>query len=145
MARKSLAALSVVTPLARKRPPPPAGLGESGNALWTDICKGFSHDHFSAADLPLLENYVRCVLLVSVCNEYLSDGILTNDGKAHPALAIRDAQLRNMASLATKLRLPVSSRIRSESKATRPGGLARPWETDPSNAKYFNDMFPGLD
>jgi hypothetical protein len=43
--------------------------------------------------------------------------------KAHPAISIRDTQLKAMAALGEKLRLPLSSRIRSESASTRPGRL----------------------
>jgi len=91
--------------------------------------------HFSAADLVLLEQFVRCSLVLAVCdNEIAESGVFieTNQGlKAHPALAVRDAQIKNLASLATKLRLPVSSRLRADSAKARPHESTRPpWECD---------------
>lgn len=130
MPRQSAAAMSVVK-LEQQRPKAPPGLPEHGAALWNDICASYPPGHFAAGDLPLLDNYIRCVLILDKCNESLGeDGIFSPDGmKAHPAIDIRDKQLKAMASLATKLRLPVSSRIRPDSASTRPTlSGPKPWQ-----------------
>lgn len=135
----------------RTKAPAPDGLPESGKTLWRQIVAGFDFEHFSPADLPLLEEFIRCRLMIDDCNKELAANGLFVDGpsgiKPHPAVMIRDAQVRNMATLGAKLRLPVSSRIRAESASTRPSGIGvAPWEMDDLIAKpaqsihdkYFN-------
>lgn len=120
-----------VVNLEQPRPKAPKGLPKHAVSLWDDIVGAYPADHFSAGDLPLLDNFVRCVLILEQTNKALAEeGIFTADGsKPHPAIAIRDLQLKAMATLATKLRLPVSSRIRADSAGTRPGkNTPKPWE-----------------
>ena len=117
----------------RSRAPAPDGLTDSGRKFWESIVNGHDPDYFSASDVAMLEEFVRCRLIIDTCNETLGeDGLFveTQAGqKAHPALAVRDAQIRNLALLGGKLRLPVSSRVRSDSASTRPSGTGvRPWE-----------------
>lgn len=120
MARKP--ALAPV--LNRQHPAAPVELPSEGQALWDAIVRNYDPEHFAPADQTLLAEFVRCRLIVSSCNDTIAnEGLFQHTPagqKPSAAVLIRDTQLKNLAMLAGKLRLPVSSRIRSESAVTRP-------------------------
>ena len=148
--KKSAAALAVV-PLASKHklPEPPSDLPESGAALWKRIVSELPPDRFRFADLPLLEGYVRAVLLTDQAQEQLdAEGLIVETRlgpRAHPMLAVLDSATKRAAMLGTKLRLHPSSRMRPESASLQKTNGPRPWEfgADPEGAKFFQDDDPG--
>lgn len=119
-----MARTAVIKPNFDRYPEPPETLSERGKTLWVSIVKQFRYDHFSVADLALLSEFCRCDEIIAECNEILrAEGLVIDlDGtkKPHPAVAIRAGEVRNMASLATKLRLPLSSRFRAEARSNDP-------------------------
>ena len=122
-------------------PPKPMDLSEGGQVLWVAITRQFAADHFSNADLALLLEFCRSAALVDHCGDVIrAEGAIVQTGhgpKPHPAVTIRNGEIRNMTTLATKLRLPLSSRFRAESRGNEPVLANRPWE--------HNDLIAGPD
>lgn len=127
--RRSAASQTVAKPVPiRERPAAPERLPEAARGLWDAIVGELPADHLRASDLPLLESYVRCLANVEECDAFLSAEGLLCDGKRHPAVGIRDAELKSARALAEKLRLCPSSRIRADSAGLRrPPSQSRPW------------------
>lgn len=108
----------------KRYPATPEELSQASQALWVSITRQFRSDHFSAADLALLLEFCRSSELIDECNEIVRrEGsiVQTPQGiKSHPAIQIRNGEIRNMATIGTKLRLPLSSRFRAESRSNDP-------------------------
>lgn len=140
--RKSAAALAVkpVT-RAKKHVAPPEGMPEAGASLWRAIVEELPPEHFRFGDLPLLENYVRAVLLADEAQTQIdADGLVVGTRlgpKPNPALAIRDQAVKQQAALAAKLRLCVSSRVRAEDASLRKLDGPRPWDTGDPDEEFF--------
>src|SRR5262245_49962723 len=61
--RKSVASLSIVTPLpSDRRPPPPEGLTEAQRQVWRSTVEAAPADYFSRESYPVLIDYCRHVV-----------------------------------------------------------------------------------
>ena len=104
----------------------PVGLDEAAGLLWDKILRRFEPNHFNDADLILLREFVHT-------SETLLPGV--NSALADRADAVtlraRAALVKEIASLATKLRLCVSARTRGDLASARDAGTnhRKPWET----------------
>jgi hypothetical protein len=105
-----------VTPIDDYRPPEaPASLDKLEAMFWDEIVAGNSKDHFRDSDMPLLEQYCR------VAKTLIPESLAESD------IAGYDKLVRLTMSLATKLRLCPSTRIRAEKAKLR--SPSRPsWE-----------------
>jgi phage terminase small subunit len=115
-------------------PPAPAApnvLPATGRALWRDIVALFPVDHFDAANRELLTEFCLSVALVRECDQRIAVQPFGDDGRPNPAIKVRAEELKAVMNLAAKLRLPISSTMRSETKAARSDpkhALKKPWE-----------------
>ncbi|SAK40621.1 Phage terminase, small subunit [Caballeronia temeraria] len=126
-------------------PIPPRSWGRSATRLWNRVLASFPEGHFRASDSEDLAVYVRAALEVEELEATIAkEGrVLTDETTkrryAHPACVLRDRAAARLASAGSKLRLHLSSRMRSEDANTASKQPAaqrmRPWE---SNA-YFED------
>lgn len=120
--RKSAASITVVHGEG-PRLAPPGDLSPAEAQLWQRIVSGFPGGHFSAGDGVLLREFVRtaAILLPDVNARIQEEGI---DGKY---LALRSMLNKEVMTLAAKLRLNVSARVRGDSaslkKKAAPAGV----------------------
>jgi phage terminase small subunit len=113
------------------RPVAPDVLPARGKALWRDIVASFPPAHFDAANRELLTELCLSLALVRECDARISKQPFSDDGKPNPAIKVRAEELKAVMSLAGKLRLPISSTLRSETKAAKSDpkhALRKPWE-----------------
>ena len=113
------------------RPEPPGTLPAAGKALWRSIVAAFPVHHFDAANRELLSALCVSVALVRECDKRSAVAPFGEDGRPNPAITVRAEELKALMSLAAKLRLPISSTMRSETKAARSDpkhALPKPWE-----------------
>ena len=114
------------------RPAPPGSLPAAGKALWRDIVAAFPVRHFDAANRELLSALCVSAALIQECDKRIAVSPFGEDGRPNPAIKVRAEELKALMSLAAKLRLPISSTMRSETKAARSDpkhALAKPWES----------------
>ena len=114
-----------------RRPAPPADLPEAACAVWRSIVSGYPTPHFTGANLVLLETFCRARAFVSECDKHVAEHGLLIDGKRNPVVGMRATGWAEMRACATKLRLALSSTMRSEKAAARPdeaNALRKPWE-----------------
>jgi phage terminase small subunit len=118
-----------LTPTAiRQRPAPPKGYPFPG--FWRSIVIDFAPDHFRGANLALLENLCAAYAMARQCDALIEANGLLVDGKANAAIAIRKDAWLEMRLCSTKLRLTISSTMRSDAAAARPDpkhSLKKPW------------------
>lgn len=117
---------------------PPKDLQEELIPLWKSIIAQAPPEQFRPSDEPLLRSYVEAASLAREAHaKLLEEGQLTPEGRPSPWLAVSVAHAKTLASLAGKLRLCPSSRIRAESSSLKqlPAG-PRPWDRDPA-AQFF--------
>jgi hypothetical protein len=114
--RKSVAALSVVTPIsALPRLRPPEGLSEGEASLFRTIVAQAGADHFVDTDVPLIVAYVQAILLTRWAFKAM--------GEEAVAFQTWQQAARTMATLATKLRLCPHSRTDPKTVTRRAGGV----------------------
>ncbi len=109
-----------ITKLHKQLPAPaPDDLSGIAAATWKQVVDSLPPNYLRPGDLPLLKAYCIAVATYAEAQDLLTkEGIIT-EGKAHPALRIADEQCKLMMSLAGKLRLCPSSRIRADSADLR--------------------------
>jgi hypothetical protein len=87
-----------------KAPEPPAHLDAKSKQVWRIIASSRPPDFFTAGSLPLLEAYVVALVMLRFYHaEWCRDQ--TNDGYLKAITALNNS----LATLATKLRLSISS------------------------------------
>jgi phage terminase small subunit len=136
MPRISSAARAVhaIEPQA-KRPAAPKDLPAPARKAWARVVDSLPPGHFQEGDLMLLRAFVLAEHQKAQCDELVAAEGPVVDGKIHPGAKL-SAQLAGvLASLAGKLRLCLSSRVRPESAGLRKavtgeGQGRKPWETD---------------
>lgn len=114
-----------------RRPRSPATLSPRSRALWESIVRDYPPKHFTGANLQLLENLCQAAGLVDDCNEQIAAHGLLIDGRANPAVAMRQQGWAEMRHCCTKLRLAISSLHDPDSAQARPDprhALQKPWE-----------------
>lgn len=120
-----MAELSVVTVLAdRPRIKTPSDVSQVELDLFERIVADCSPDHFRPSDAPLLQAYVQAVLL-----SRWAFSASANPEDTDKVLPIWDKATKQMASLATKLRLCPHSRTDPKTLAReKQQNQPRPWE-----------------
>ena len=119
MPRKSAAELSLPPPLAISDQPhrrsgiaPPLGLPEPVRLRFVELVGSVDHEHFTAADVPLLTEYATaCALARQAAHALQRDGPVTKKGRASPWLQVQEKAQRAMIALSTRLRLCPQGRI----------------------------------
>lgn len=105
-------------------------LSKHSRDLWRSIASEYPAGHFAGANLPLLEAFVRSADEVLQYDTIVYAEGLFVDGAPHPAVSVRRATVLQMASLAVKLRLSISSTLRADAKDARRDpeqALRKPW------------------
>lgn len=119
--RKSAASLAVPSPQDKYTPPEPPDMESEAQQLWRSIVEERVERFFSLGDLPLLQEYcLTMAVYLPRANQKLSDEFSKDN------LEVRDKLLRAGTTLATKLRICVSSRTRSDTAGTRDSVAGRP-------------------
>jgi P27 family predicted phage terminase small subunit len=123
--------LRLVGPSRLKAPP---NLPAPARVIWREVVNAFPADYFHASDRALLACYV-CV----AANAAEASRILAAEGFTymlgtrrfqHPAVAVRSSCIASMTTLAVKLRLSASSRMRADTAKTKADARPdskRPW------------------
>ena len=133
MARKSAAALAIVSNAPTPESGVPDGLSDAEAALWAQIVESKPAGWFDAGSAAVLKEYVRAVVACDRLQVLFAaapdevDGVNLLDR----LLAMRDRESRRVANLATKLRLTQQSRYTPQAAATankRASGK-RPWQS----------------
>ena len=122
MARKSLAALNVVTPLAgggRLRPHP--GVSNAIVEAFNAIVGTMPKEHFRSCDAPLVEQYAQAIVQSREAYEHLSREGQVIAGRVSPWVTVQEKAHRMMSALCMRLRLAPQARMRVE-KAGRMKG-----------------------
>jgi phage terminase small subunit len=120
-----LVSSKVATLTIKQAPEPPAALSKREAAVWREITAALPADWFSPPDLPLLFAYVSVVarheMVAERCRtaEPTVENVRTGMEVVNPIFRLQDMLSRQIASLATKLRLAQSSRWSESSAATR--------------------------
>lgn len=127
--RASAASQLSVVSVSGARVPPPANLSKSEKEFWLSIVNSLAPDYFRPSDVPLLHAYVGASSMAAEATKAIHrDGIII-DGKVNPAVKVAKLQAGLLASLAVKLRLCPSTRMRAVSAKTRETyNGARPWD-----------------
>jgi len=119
-----------------ERPAPPRGLNAAGKRRWVEIVAAYPGDRWQASDLSLLKDMIVCEQYAADLQKTLKkEGLLVKnrfgDHVEHPAVAVRDRQLKQVLAIQRALRLSPSTRMRPESAKARPAGGAKkkPWES----------------
>jgi phage terminase small subunit len=113
------------------RPKAPRELPRPGAELWRSIVAAYPVEHFTGANLALLESLCQSHCLIRELDKAIAKEDLFCEGRPHPAIAMRQNERKSFMSLATKLRLPISATMRAEAAAARPdakNALRKPWE-----------------
>lgn len=107
------------------------GLRPVGAGFLSDVVRSVPSDHFRPADRPLLRAYCKANERMSALEHLIAEQGLVFDGEVNPyAKALRE-EAKLMMSLAVKLRLCPSSRMRADSAALTVVRLsAPPWQVD---------------
>jgi phage terminase small subunit len=114
-----------------KRPPAPNSLPKPARELWDRIAADYAPDHFSAANLAILEQLCRASAFATECDRQIAKHGLVLDGKANPLIQPRGQAWCEVRHCATKLRLAISGTLRRDHKAARPdptAKLEKPWD-----------------
>lgn len=118
-----------VVPISAGRVQPPATLDKQERSLWQQITASLPPGHFAPSDVPLLLAYVTAASLKAEADELVRREGMIVGGKAHPACKIAKLQAGLLASLAVKLKLCPSTRIRADSAKLRKTFTGRrPWD-----------------
>ena len=108
----------------------PAGLPRAAQALWRAVMQSTPEDQWRPGDLPLLAMYCRVsVLADEAIGKLEHDGQLDTSGRPSAWVRIASDHAKTLATLASKLRLAPSSRVRAEAHLLqqRPARV-KPWE-----------------
>ena len=136
--RKSRANLSVVPATLPQRPEPPADLTPEQADEWTRIVASLPVSYFAPENYALLSQLVRHVsygrsiaALIDETDQMTKDG-LNRYGRL---LKMHQRESMAIASLSTKLRLTVQSRLRPSTAASLAANAPtqrKPWDSDGS-------------
>lgn len=135
--RKSEAELKVVQVNDADRRDPPPSLTEDEAAIWKSIMASLPADWFRPSDWPILAAYSQTAVQYEKATTEMADEPLTlkdMNGRVykHPLLAIQHTAALRLASLAVKLRLCPSSRMRQDATGAKgkrqPAN--KPWQYD---------------
>lgn len=123
MARKSIAALAIVTPTARDAIRPPPGCSPQIAALFSEIVGRVPSGHFRSGDIPLIEQYAQAIDLAREAYQALQEHGSVIEGKASPWLSVHEKAIRASVSLSARLRLSPQHRADARSAGRANGPL----------------------
>ena len=84
-------------------PRAPQELDRAAKSLWRKLC---AESQFSASELPVLAIYCSAYATFLACAVIIRrDGLITADGKRHPASIIQHAERQTLLAAASKLGL----------------------------------------
>lgn len=133
MPRKSVQALSVapVVSVEGRRVKPPDDLPAPVAALWRQLVESLPPSRFHASDRPLLALYCRALHQSNLAYEKLERYGAAADDAVSPWQRVADSAVKQVAVLATRLRLCPQSRM--DRKVAGPmarddAGAERPWQ-----------------
>ncbi len=135
--RKSAAALSVVPVVPNGRPGPPKQLTEEQAREWRAIIGRMPADWFTREVQPLLMAYCKHLRTYRQLSESIEafdrSQLTSRDGLLHydRLLAMREREVKSMATLATRMRLTPQSRYQpstAKARADQAGSGRKPWE-----------------
>jgi hypothetical protein len=101
---------------------PPRQLSADARRLFVDLTAAVEPEHFSAADLPLLCQYVEALALAERASRELRRAPVVSR-KPSPWLVVAEKCWRATATLATKLRLAPQARYDARQAGRRAQGL----------------------
>jgi phage terminase small subunit len=111
MPRKSAEAARIVVDTSAQRVAPRPGTPEPVAQVFRDLVESVSADHFTVADLPLLESYSEAICMSRMAwSEIERDGPVI-DGKTSPWVVVQEKAHRAQVALAARLRLCPQSRF----------------------------------
>lgn len=133
--RKSLASLSVVTPMPARLIQPPPDLTPDQAAIWANVVATKPSDWWDAGSIPLLSAYCRAVVeslkVATLVDGMTVDMLLLDDGlERYKELRKIQANLTaEVNTLSRAMRLTQQSRYRADaaSVAAEKARGARPW------------------
>ena len=128
----------------------PASLSEGAAAIFVATVSAVDPGHFSAVDMPLLEQYAGAADLARQAQQNLDQHGAVIDGKPSPWLGVLEKSNRSCVALAARLRVCPQSRfdrlVAGANSRTQPMA-SKPWESpdgllaepeDPA-ARFFRD------
>lgn len=112
--------------------------------VFAHVVNAVDPSHFSAVDLPLLENYANAAHLATEAAQHIEADGAVIDGKASPWLAVAEKQAKVLVALSARLRICPQSRfdrlVAGSNSRAQPHS-ARPWE-DPDGLLAEQEFFP---
>lgn len=123
----------------------PATLSEGAAAIFVQVVSSVDPSHFSAVDLPLLEQYASAADLARQAQSQLDTHGAVIDGKASAWIAVLEKASRSCVALAARLRVCPQSRFdrlvagansRPQSSGRKPWEFTGNDEGDPGD-KFF--------
>ena len=133
--RKSTAELSVIRADASFKPKAPRELSEEAATEWRHIVSRMPSNWFSRENEALLTQYCRHVVAAHRVAQLIAGAEGDEEFNLDDydrLLKMQERELRACASLAVKMRLTQSTRMRAEKAAREiahnPGGRPPPWE-----------------
>lgn len=108
--------------------------------LWDQCVAQCPSGQLRAGDLPLLRVYVDTTALAREANERLrTEGQVLTNGRPSPWVGIASSHAKTLSTIAQRLRLCVSSRVRPESAALQASAGPRPASAAPDDT---DDLIP---
>jgi P27 family predicted phage terminase small subunit len=133
MPRKSAQAMSVapVVSVEARRVKPPEGLPDAVQVLWRQLVDSLPPDRFHASDRPLLALYCRALHQSNLAFDKLEKHGAAYDDSISPWQRVADSAVKQVAALATRLRLCPQSRLDRKvagPMARNDESSERPWD-----------------
>src|SRR5262245_229365 len=120
--RRSVASLSVVTPLpSERRPRPPAELTEEERNIWNETVGSLAADWFGSESLYVLASYCRHVIRSRWLAEKINAGIaeIGDPGMLERLFSMSEREDKIVLSLARSLRLTVQAKYDNRAAGRR--------------------------
>ena len=113
--------------------PPPARLNAAGKRRWRELVAGHPPERFSDSDTSLLADMIVSEQYIAKCDKELQKlrSHLTEEGKIHPLVGLRDTHIKAQVLLQRALRLCPSMRMRHDKAGL--GGTKtkkKPWDDE---------------
>lgn len=90
---------------------PPPTLPDSAIAIFEQVVSAVDPEHFSAVDLPLLEQYAVAADLAQQAQHHIEQNGAVVGGKLNSWMAVQEKSCRSMVALSARLRICPQSRF----------------------------------
>jgi phage terminase small subunit len=90
---------------------PPDSLSEPAKQVFQDTVINVDPSHFSAVDMPLLEQYANSAALATQAAQQIDAAGAVVDGKPSPWLAVSEKAIKQLVALSARLRICPQSRF----------------------------------